>query len=67
MDQYQYQGIPVIHDEIDIDEVIIIKLQMTEDFKDIVKAFFIDFDRTQSRKHIKGSHLIIIPDKHSQH
>lgn len=59
LDAYQYNGIPIVHDELDIDT-------MSDDFSDAIKAFYLEhnYDNYCSKS---PKHIVLILDKHCQH
>ncbi|KAI8915917.1 peptidase family C50-domain-containing protein [Gorgonomyces haynaldii] len=48
----------IVNDELDIDE-------LTEEFKDAIKAFYMELERLKQKETKK--HIVLILDKHSQH
>lgn len=59
LDAYQYQGVPVIHDEIDIDT-------MAEEISDTIKDFFANLKRSGSSVSYEARHVVLILDKYGQ-
>jgi separase len=57
---YSYQGVPVVHDEIDLEI-------LSEDIIDAIKAFYIEYRRCKESRLKKQKHLVLILDKNCQH